>query len=393
MPVNAYRGSFPTLSAMVKREDENRRASMRAEAKLTQEFLQPGGIDGAKKHSLSVHRREREQVRQELENIKSSFNRNSIIMMQNPDNMKYLNPQLAEDLEEQEFINAQNQQNSRRSGIPKNYGRNYFGYKSQPGSNQPQFQHMKAIKDKYSHVKNYYEYKGPKMMDKKTREKLSKQKQENMSVQERVKSFSLPEKPRSAQIVGYQALSDDTNKTAVKQTNDEEIQKPSIVTEEHKREETQVMVAGLARAKKSSKNTTTEVGNSAEEKPSRESYTLPGLREDEVGEIPLPPSATPSRRMSRIRPSSPVGSYRNFDSGSVIGSTMSLPPYRTSKPKTALDLVFDADTYAPDGRLRTVHCLPNVDKAYKEARQARYVRTKYKREIDRELTVSEIFRR
>ena len=48
---------------------------------------------------------------------------------------------------------------------------------------------------------------------------------------------------------------------------------------------------------------------------------------------------------------------------------------------------------APDGRLRTVHTLPNFAQALAEARKARYIRHRGKPLSERELTIREIFSR
>ena len=56
-----------------------------------------------------------------------------------------------------------------------------------------------------------------------------------------------------------------------------------------------------------------------------------------------------------------------------------------------MDMVFDQDTYAPDGSLRTVHMLPDPKESFEEAKKARYLRWRGPREGDVELTVNEIF--
>lgn len=57
-----------------------------------------------------------------------------------------------------------------------------------------------------------------------------------------------------------------------------------------------------------------------------------------------------SRLASKSSIVSPLGSVRTWDNGSTTGSSLNMPLYRTTKPKTTLDMVFDANTYAPDGR-------------------------------------------
>ncbi|KAL7888076.1 hypothetical protein AOLI_G00030500 [Acnodon oligacanthus] len=49
------------------------------------------------------------------------------------------------------------------------------------------------------------------------------------------------------------------------------------------------------------------------------------------------------------------------------------------------------DSLAPDGRLRTVHVLPNFAQALAEARKARYIRHRGRPPCERELSIREIF--
>ncbi|KAL2089332.1 hypothetical protein ACEWY4_014020 [Coilia grayii] len=51
------------------------------------------------------------------------------------------------------------------------------------------------------------------------------------------------------------------------------------------------------------------------------------------------------------------------------------------------------ELFAPDGRLRTVHTLPNFAQALAEARKARYIRHRGKPPSEKELTIGEIFSR
>ncbi|XP_071802490.1 uncharacterized protein [Asterias amurensis] len=55
------------------------------------------------------------------------------------------------------------------------------------------------------------------------------------------------------------------------------------------------------------------------------------------------------------------------------------------------DMVFDQDTYAPDGSLRTMHMLPDPMETFEEAKKARYLRWRGPKEDDIELTVNQIF--
>lgn len=57
------------------------------------------------------------------------------------------------------------------------------------------------------------------------------------------------------------------------------------------------------------------------------------------------------------------------------------------------EIVFDADMYNPDGSLRMVHRMGNADDRFREAKKARYLRTREALERERELTLGEIFRK
>ncbi|XP_022107082.1 uncharacterized protein LOC110988132 [Acanthaster planci] len=56
-----------------------------------------------------------------------------------------------------------------------------------------------------------------------------------------------------------------------------------------------------------------------------------------------------------------------------------------------MDMVFDQETYAPDGSLRTMHMLPDPKDSFEEAKKARYLRWRGPHEEEVELTVNEIF--
>ncbi|KAI4892543.1 hypothetical protein NFI96_024712 [Prochilodus magdalenae] len=49
------------------------------------------------------------------------------------------------------------------------------------------------------------------------------------------------------------------------------------------------------------------------------------------------------------------------------------------------------ESLAPDGRLRTIHVLPNFAQALAEARKARYIRHRGRPSCERELSIREIF--
>ena len=67
-------------------------------------------------------------------------------------------------------------------------------------------------------------------------------------------------------------------------------------------------------------------------------------------------------------------------------------PEKNALPQNAEDLVFDQETFAPDGHVRTVHLLPNTEEAFREAKKARYLRMKGSEGPNgQELSVDEIF--
>ncbi|KAL8625843.1 hypothetical protein ACOMHN_012435 [Nucella lapillus] len=53
---------------------------------------------------------------------------------------------------------------------------------------------------------------------------------------------------------------------------------------------------------------------------------------------------------------------------------------------------FDSDQYNPDGSLRTVHRMPDINESFKQARKARYIRHRAPPDFDKELPVEQIFR-
>ena len=65
-------------------------------------------------------------------------------------------------------------------------------------------------------------------------------------------------------------------------------------------------------------------------------------------------------------------------------------PRRKGMPLN-IDVVFDQETYAPDGSLRTMHMLPDPEECFEEAKKARYLRWRGPNNDDVELTVNQIF--
>ncbi|XP_051868979.1 uncharacterized protein LOC127568824 [Pristis pectinata] len=53
----------------------------------------------------------------------------------------------------------------------------------------------------------------------------------------------------------------------------------------------------------------------------------------------------------------------------------------------------DSEFYAPDGLPRTMHTMPSFHEAFAEARKARYIRHRSKTDDEKELSISEIFRK
>ncbi|OCT85444.1 coiled-coil domain-containing protein 190 [Xenopus laevis] len=57
------------------------------------------------------------------------------------------------------------------------------------------------------------------------------------------------------------------------------------------------------------------------------------------------------------------------------------------------NLVFDKEVYAPDGSLRTIHTMPDLNKSLEEARNARYIRYRHRPDFEQELSVQDIFQK
>jgi len=66
---------------------------------------------------------------------------------------------------------------------------------------------------------------------------------------------------------------------------------------------------------------------------------------------------------------------------------------KETQPKFELnpDVVFDANVYAPDGRVRMMHRLPEFNRSFEQAKNTRYIRTKQKRDFEEILSASQIF--
>ncbi|XP_053325280.1 coiled-coil domain-containing protein 190-like [Spea bombifrons] len=55
--------------------------------------------------------------------------------------------------------------------------------------------------------------------------------------------------------------------------------------------------------------------------------------------------------------------------------------------------IFDEETFAPDGGLRTLHTMPDLMVSLKEAKKARYIRHRHKLDSEKELSVHEVFQK
>lgn len=64
---------------------------------------------------------------------------------------------------------------------------------------------------------------------------------------------------------------------------------------------------------------------------------------------------------------------------------------REGEPTGGKEGKFDTLKYNPDGSLRTVHCLPDFMKSFREAMKARYVRFKTKQWFEETFTIEQIF--
>lgn len=220
-----------------------------------------------------------------------------------------------------------------------------------------------------------------------------------MNVQERVKSFGIKNIKKEHKLNGYSVIPP-TGQTVEKP---EEREKKSVSIKDEPRGDDwngknalTLPESGVARAHTPVKEQFAAPKNVFElnmQKASEDSEKNLERHQHIIGEKTEKQTDHPEDIPRTDDPLSPAFPLQANDSPFVLSPLTLYPPYRSMKPKTALDLVFDADKYAPDGRLRTVHCMPDVNKAYKEARQARYVRTRYKTELEKELSVDEMFNR
>lgn len=68
---------------------------------------------------------------------------------------------------------------------------------------------------------------------------------------------------------------------------------------------------------------------------------------------------------------------------------------RSSKSEAVNEILkgskFDAEKYNPDGSLRTKHQVPSFEESYEQARKARYIRSKERSDLDKELSIQEVF--
>ncbi|KAK3588646.1 hypothetical protein CHS0354_038878 [Potamilus streckersoni] len=78
------------------------------------------------------------------------------------------------------------------------------------------------------------------------------------------------------------------------------------------------------------------------------------------------------------------------ESATKLGAT-DLSKDKRSQIKVPITINYEQERYNPDGSLRTVHQLPDQQKSWEEAKKARYIRSRVKREHETELTIDEIF--
>lgn len=113
-----------------------------------------------------------------------------------------------------------------------------------------------------------------------------------------------------------------------------------------------------------------------------------------TGENKTMANPTPVVRKSAEMPSAPNSREKrqptpakNTSNANVKDAT----PVRKTSKSSENQLNIEGPLLGPDGTLRTVHQIPESDKAWDEAKKARYIRTRDLMERDRELSITEIF--
>ena len=126
--------------------------------------------------------------------------------------------------------------------------------------------------------------------------------------------------------------------------------------------------------------------------------TLPHISADEVGATPRVPALLPPLNESdKPRSSDPAVDGATVDPAKLekqkrdTGRTHQDGAGGAHKDGAAASQEFDGARYNPDGQVRTMHTLPNLEKSLKEAKKTRYVRHKKKQWFETELSINEVF--
>jgi len=248
-------------------------------------------------------------------------------------------------------VEEHNHAQTKRIVNEKNYGRNYFGYQSCPGSKKRVVKKKNTKEDQTKVTENYIKA-GEQIMQRKQKKTLRTQQQANMSIQERVncwkKDTSAPSRKKLWEL---------SQSPGVEHANYLRDQLSKIEGEEDEDGEH-------------------DENREKREKKAKKERRLPPL-------YPLKNGVTRNDIFNN-----PI--YHNTPPSSADDVTKN---GESTQPKLELnpDVVFDANIYAPDGRVRMKHRLPEFNKSFEVAKNTRYIRTKQKRDFEEILSASQIF--
>nr|XP_002124399.4 uncharacterized protein LOC100183521 [Ciona intestinalis] len=327
---------------IVRRSDAARRSSKRAEARLARKFNEAGGIEDEMRYHLANMKREQASLRRELQGLKFEYkkitkeanSKNGIIHKAHPGEVEHN--------DENGEREDKSKENPKSAG---DYGKNYFGYHSSPGSHKS---HNRTVREIEKSLECYFETSNNEAAEHEAKKKLKHQKKHNKTVQDKVETWkekntsrrrfstTVPPNLRHLAFLRKELVNNDTN------IEENEPNSPNVTT-------------------------LPPLPKQSDEKKSPRVTS------------PAPNDVTSLERVVEVDATKPCEKRT-----SVVSST--------NKTQKASDLVFDADLYAPYGKLRMAHRLPDFTKAFNEAKQARYVRTRHKREFERKMSVGEIFK-
>ncbi|CAK8673704.1 unnamed protein product [Clavelina lepadiformis] len=320
---------------ITRRTDAARKSSRRAEIRLAQKFNDAGGIENEMRYHLSELRRQQANLRRELQGLKFDSKRSSKLPKNDTSD--------SEDdiISRDQYDEIYGDDRRPKTTINKDYGRNYFGYVSTPGANKTMLR-VRTATDIERSLDKYYDKANHRMQEENRERKMQQQKKRNDDIQEKIENWKKKNSTKKKQY-GFQSKT-----TAFKD---------------------------LSRTKTREKiNSVVALRNSPEKDPNKAHYWKPDNEEDSTTEtyvndkdLENSNSEKPNNKENKQRRSSRI----NFEEED--------------------NLIFDTDLYAPDGRIRMVHMMPEFQQAFREARQTRYVRTKEKRDIETQLSASQIF--